>query len=245
MAAGANKQAVIDKALAAFKKKYPAPADPDRRAVLEEVVFGILREGVPTAVALPAYQRLKEDFFDWNEVRVSSVQEVADVLVDLPDSGTRALHIVKFLQEHFERTYSFELDDLEKKGVKQASKQLARYKDKGVSDFVVAWATQRALGGHAIPLDTPTIRVLSRLGVLEGVADGEIEDLEAVRTGLEHYISKAKMIEFTEGVIQLADELCVERAPKCGQCPLKADCPTGHDHGSKGAKPKSDKPKGK
>ena len=99
-----------------------------------------------------------------------------------------AKRIVDFLQEHFERTYSFTLDDLEKKGLKQAAKQLARYKDKGVTDFVVAWVTQRSLGGHAVPLDEPTLRVLRRLGVIED----EIDDLEAVRGSVEHYIPKAK-----------------------------------------------------
>lgn len=224
MAAAANKQQLLDKTLAVLKKKYPTPAtDGDRRPVLEEVIYAIAREGVSTAEADAAFAGLKEAFFDWNEVRVSSVQEVADVLGAIPHSGQRAVHMVEFLQEHFERTYSFELDDLEKKGVKQASKQLARYKDKGVNDFAVAWVTQRALGGHAVPLDEPTIRVLTRLHVIEG----EIEDFEATRASIEHHIPKAKGIEFTDGMIPFAAEICTADAPKCPLCPLKSDCPTG------------------
>jgi endonuclease III len=236
--AATNKQQLLDKALTVLKKKFPAPPEPEKRAILEEVIYGICREGVPSAVADVAYANIKKAFFDWNEIRVSSVPEVEDVLGDMPQSGDRAKRIVGFLQEHFERTYSFELDELEKKGVKQAAKQLARYKDKGVSDFVVAWVTQRALGGHAIPLDEPTIRFLRRLHVIEG----DIDDLEATRGSLEHFIPKAKGYDFTEETIQLAVTLCVE-VPACKDCPLKADCPTGIENLAKKDKKADDKAK--
>ena len=44
-------------------------------------------------------------------------------------------------------TYAFNLDDLEKKGLKQAAKQLARYQAVSGSDYLVAWVVQRSLGG--------------------------------------------------------------------------------------------------
>ncbi|OWK35887.1 endonuclease [Fimbriiglobus ruber] len=241
MPATMNKQQLLNQTLTLLKKKFPAPPEPDKRPVLEEVVYAICREGVPSAKADAAYARMRSEFFDWNEVRVSTIQEVANVFEGLPDAGDRAKRVVEFLQEHFERTYSFELDDLEKKGLKQAAKQLARYKDKGVSDFVVAWVTQRSLGGHAVPLDEPTLRVLRRLNVIE---EGEIDDLEAVRGSIEHFIPKAKGFEFTEEMIQLADAVCVADTPHCPHCPLKADCPTGIENLSK-PKAAADKPKPK
>ena len=222
MAAPTNKQQLLDKTLTLLKKKFHPPAEPDKRPVLEEVVFAMCREGLPTAAADAAFDRLRRAFVDWNEIRVSSVPEVAEVLGDTPRAGDRAKRIVEFLQEHFERTYSFELDDLEKKGVKQAAKQLARYKDKGVTDFTVAWVTQRALGGHAVPLDEPSIRVLRRLHVIEG----DIDDLESTRASLEHHVSKANGYAFTESLIELGVTICVE-VPQCPVCPLNRDCPTG------------------
>jgi endonuclease III len=233
-----NKQQVLSTALTTLKKKFPAPPEPDKRPILEEVLYAICREGVPSATADAAFQRLRERFFDLNEIRVSTIQEVADALAPLPEAGDRAKRIVDFLQEHFERTYSFTLEDLEKKGLKQAAKQLARYKDKGVTDFVVAWVTQRSLGGHAVPLDEPTLRVLRRLGVIEE----EIDDLEAVRGSVEHYIPKAKGYEFTEELIQHAATICVANNPQCPVCPLKSDCPTGQERLAKKPEPKP-KPK--
>lgn len=229
MPATQNKQQLLTLTLTALKKKFPAPPEPEKRPILDEVIFAICREGVSTSEAEPAFKKLRESFVDWNEVRVSSIGEIEETLADLPGAGDRAMKISDFLQEHFERTYTFDLEELEKKGVKQAAKQLARYKDKGVDDFAVAWVTQRALGGHAIPLDPPSVRCLLRLGVI----DGDIDDLETVRAGIEHHIPKAKGYEFGEQLIQLATTLCVE-TPLCAQCPLKAECPTGIESASKG-----------
>ena len=149
---------------------------------------------------------------DWNEIRVSTVQEVADALRPLPNAGLRAGWIIGVLHAVFEMNYSYDLGDMEKKGLKQAAKQVSRYfneKDlkslglkqaakqiarfKQVNDFAVAWVVQRSLGGHAIPLDGPTCRVLRRLGVIE---EADADDMESVRGGIEHVIPKARGPEF-------------------------------------------------
>ena len=81
------------------------------------------------------------------------------------------------LQEVFEATYTFDLGEIVKKGLKDTARKLRFYKE-GVNDYAVAWVVQRTLGGHAIPLDEPTLRVLARLGVIEDV---DPDSLEAVR----------------------------------------------------------------
>ncbi len=230
------KQQILSSTLSALAEPFPAPPEPPERPVLDEVVYGIVREGVLSPAADAAYARLKQAFFDWNEVRVSTVQELADVLADLPHPGQRAVRVIEFIQEHFERTYSFDLEDLEKKGLRQAAKQLARYKDKGVSDFVVAWVSQRAFGGHALPLDEPVLRVLTRLRVLD---DADPDEPEATRASVEHHVPKAKGWEFTEEVSQLAAAICLPDVPLCPQCPLNTFCPTGLENVAKSkAKPK-------
>ena len=130
------------------------------------------------------------------------------------------------LQKVFEEEYSFSLEDLGKKGLKQAAKQLSRYKEE-VDDFIVAWVVQRALGGHAMPLDEPILRVLGRLGVIQPNEADDAETLETLRGTIEHIVPKARGPEFTELLSLLARDVCVEGIPHCSQCPLKNDCPTG------------------
>jgi endonuclease III len=235
-----NKQDLLAKSLKLLEKRFPAPppaavAAP-ARPVLEELLYAVCREGSTPEAADAGFARLKGSFFDWNEVRVSTVSEVAEALHGVPDAGAKAQRVVEILQYVFEMYYSFDLADLDKKGLKQAAKQLARFT--GATDFAVAWVTQRALGGHALPLDEPTLRVLRRLRVVEGDAD----DLEAVRATLEHFVPKAKGPEFTDVFARHAAALCVAGPPDCPHCPLNRDCPTGVENLAKKPEPKP-KPK--
>ncbi len=260
MPAITNKQQLLTQVQAALKKRFALPAVEveSRRPLLEELIYAICREGSTTPEADAAFERLKKSFVDWNEIRVSTVQEVADVLRPLPQAGLRAGWIIGVLQAVFELNYSFEIGDMEKKGLKHAAKQISRYfntKDletkglkqaakqiarfKQVNDFAVAWVVQRSLGGHAIPLDGPTLRVLQRLGVVD--ADVDLEDLESLRSGLEHVIPKARGPEFTELMSLHAKDICTEKDPLCSKCPVVTECPTGQEATAK----KSDKNDGK
>lgn len=240
MPAITNKQQLLTQAQTALKKRFPlavAAELPEPRPLLEELIFAICREASTAADADAAYARLRKAFLDWNEVRVSTVQEVADVLRPLSGSGGRAKRIIGLLQEVFEDKYSFDLSDLGKKGLKDTARKLRFYKE-GVDDYAVAWVVQRALGGHAIPLDEPTLRVLRRLGVIEEV---EPDSLEGLRGSIEHVIPKNRGPEFTDLMSVHAQELCTETDPNCPACPLKSDCPTGQENLSKKPEPKPKK----
>src|SRR5262249_54016173 len=185
MAITTNKQKVLSQLFTALKKRCDA-ADQEARPVLEQLVYGICREDATRDQADTAYKNLREQFIDWNEVRVSSGDEVADALAELPGAEQRAERIIALLQEVFEATFSFDLEAMHKKGVKQAVKSLARYQ--GVNEYTSAWVVQHSLGGHAVPLDTFGLRVVQRLGLI----DREQEDAETIRTSLEHLVPKAK-----------------------------------------------------
>jgi endonuclease III len=221
MATATNKQRLLNQLLSALKKNLPA--EEEALSVLEQFLYALCREGATREQADRAFRALRERFFDWNEVRVSSTRELEEALADLPDTELRAGRIISFLQEVFETTFSFDLEGLHKKGLKQAAKQLARYQ--AASDYVGAWVVQKTLGGHAIPVDAPALRTLRRLGLVE---DGE-EDLEAVRASLEHLIPKAKGAQFVDAVSDLARTTCWEDSPNCQACPLSAECPTGQE----------------
>jgi endonuclease III len=220
MTATNNKQRLLASLFTTLKKHYPE-SNPPERPVLEQMVYALLREGSTAEEADAAFDRIKAQFFDWNEVRVSSEHEVAEALTGLPDAAARAERVIGLLQEVFESTYSFDLESLHKKGLKQAAKQIGRYQ--AANDFTVAWVTQQTLGGHAIPLDAPTLRTVRRLGLV----DSDAVDSEAVRTSLEHQIPKAKGPLFNELISLLARDYCWEDSPNCAQCPIRGECLTG------------------
>jgi endonuclease-3 len=217
-----NKQRLLTQVLAT-QPKGSKPAEPEARPVLEQFLYALCREGTTREHADRVFRILRERFFDWNEVRVSSTRELTEVFAGLPDAENRAQRLIDFLQEVFETTFSFDLETLQKKGLKQAAKQLARYQ--AANDYAVAWVVQNSLGGHAIPLDGPAVRVLRRLGLL----DGDTDDLEGLRASIEHLVPKARGGLFGDVISALADAFCWEDQPNCPDCPLSAGCPTSQE----------------
>jgi len=229
MATITNKQRVLTHFFALLKRcalAEPDSGEAEARPVLEQFLYGVCRENATREQADRAFKNLRERFFDWNEIRVSSPRELEEAMDDLPDAEQRAERIISFLQQVFEKEFSFDLESFHKKGVKQAAKALAGYQ--ASDDYVIAWVLRNSLGGHAIPIDAPTLRVTRRLGLI----DRDQEDREALRTSLEHLVPKAKGAAFTELASFLAHEYCWEEEPNCSSCPLAGECPTAHELGA-------------
>lgn len=205
-----------------LKKRYkPKPERNGKLSVLEAVIYTVCHEAASREQANQALSRFKDEFFDWNEVRVSSLEEVENALAGLSDSESRAHRIRRFLRQLFEKTYGFNLDALTKKPLKESLKTLSEY-EVFSSDYVEAGVTLLALGGHAIPVDSPSRRALERLEIVE--ADAEIP---AVRALLERAVPKNRGAEFTDLLEDLTLDTCVEGEPDCPHCELRKMCPTG------------------
>jgi endonuclease-3 len=229
-----------------LKKRYKPKTDRNqtRLTVLESVIYGLCHEGTTREQANQALSRFKDGFFDWNEVRVSTIEEIQEALAGMPETEARAQKIRRFLRQLFERTYGFTLEVLTKKTLKEAIKALQEYEALG-SDYVLATVIQQALGGHAIPVDEPARRALQRLGVAEPESDSI-----ALRATLERTVPKNRGNEFIELIEELAHDTCVEGTPDCPRCELRKICPTAQARqdlphptpGAKSSKPKETKP---
>jgi len=211
----ALKQKVVAK-LSSLVKKVDEPPQLD---VVKRMLYAICREGTSRDEADAAFKKLEESFFDLNEVRVSAAREVARALRELPNNMNRAERIISILQEVFETTYSFDLESLHKKGLKQAQKQLERYR--GSSPFLVAHVLRHSMDGHAMPIDNDVLRCLKRLELVE-----EDADLESAQTTMENLIPKNKGIAVAEALTMVAQDYCHATNPKHSACPMHDVCPT-------------------
>ncbi|MGQ9771374.1 MAG: hypothetical protein ACUVQG_12545 [Thermogutta sp.] len=191
-----------------LKKTYrnrPAAVD---RSVLEHLMFAAVLENAPYDAALRVFQTLKEDFFDWNEVRVSTIRDLADAAVGLPDPRAAAQRIKQSLQYIFESTYSFDLEGLRKLPLGQAVEQLQKID--GATRFMVGYVVQNALGGHTIPLDAASLRALNILGLVD-----ESEVAAGTVAGLERAIPKTQGPDFAWSLHEFAAEFWADhRAPQ-------------------------------
>lgn len=202
-------------------KRQPAAPPTGERPVFEQLIYGMLREGATREQTDLAYRNLVERFFDWNEIRVSQTPEVEAALENLPGAAQKAERVIGVLHAVFEDFFCFSLEDIAKKGLRNAVKQLQE-KFTDASDFAIAWVVQHSLGGHAIPLDEPALRCLRRLGVIS-----DESDLELLRAGLEHHVPKAKGPVFAEALSVLARDYCWQDEPHCPACVMRSECPTG------------------
>ena len=152
-----SKAQFLNEVHALLKKRYKPKPDPSpgRLTVLEAVVYGICHEGTTREQANQALSRFKDDFFDWNEVRVSSVDEIQGVLAGLPDPEDRAHRLRRFLRQLFEKTYGFNLEPLAKKPLKESVKALHEYEAFGVGLRDWPPSIQQALGGPRDPRRRP------------------------------------------------------------------------------------------
>ncbi|MCC6507659.1 MAG: hypothetical protein IT423_01020 [Pirellulaceae bacterium] len=182
-----------------LKKHYkPAPIS-EARSVLDHLLFACLVEDAPFDAAEEIFQRLPDLFVDWNEVRVTTVTELADSLRNLPDPTAAAARLKRTLQALFETRYSFDLEEMRKMNQGKAIQELAKFN--GVSRFMLAYVTQHAFAGHTIPISDSIMQVLLMTGI---VTQSEAEKHQT--PGLERAIPKSKGHEFSSCLHQMAVE---------------------------------------
>ena len=176
--ASASRTSLFAKIHKVLKKHYKPSAPPADRAVLEHLLFACVLEDARYEQAEEAFAALKHTFYDWNEVRVTSISELSEVMAVLPDPRAAANRVKRVLHAVFEELYCFDLEDVKKKNLGPTTKWLEKMD--GTSRFVVAYVVQAALGGHSIPVDAGTMaafRVLDLVTEKEAAA-GEVPGME-------------------------------------------------------------------
>lgn len=179
------------------RKEYPAIAPPKNRNVLEHMLYACCLENSTPDAADEAFAKLQENFFDWNEVRVTTVPELAEVMKRLTFPRQAAKNLKKTLHGIFEAFYQFDLDFLRKENLSKSIAQFEKFK--GVSPFVISYVVQHGLGGHSIPLDRAMMFLFYTLGIVsaEEGASGHV-------VGLERTVAKSQGLDFASCVHQFA-----------------------------------------
>jgi hypothetical protein len=184
-----NRTSAISKVYKVLKKHYKPAAPPAERTVLEHLLYACLLENARHDAADEAFARLKELYFDWNEIRVTTVTELAEGMTSIPDASEAAQRVKRSLQSVFEGSYSFDLEALKKQNIGKSEKDLEKIN--GTTPFVRAYVTQNGLDGHSIPASRGAVEVLYAMGIIN---DAEAD--KGLVPGLERAIPKNKGVEF-------------------------------------------------
>ncbi|MFV1966373.1 MAG: hypothetical protein ACC628_13200 [Pirellulaceae bacterium] len=184
-----NRQTLINKTFKVLRKHYEPVAPPSDRSVLEHLLYACCLENAKHESVDEVFAKLEQSYFDWNEVRVTTVAELAEMMSILSDAAEAAQRLKRGLQGVFETHYSFDLEFLHKQNLGKAIKEVKRFS--GVTRFAVSYVTQNALSGHSIPVNQGVFSVFEVLGVMT-----HAEAAKKRVPGLERAIPKSKGVEF-------------------------------------------------
>lgn len=215
----------ISKLLASVELRTELPGSLADRTLLEHGMYAVLLRYMPGPKAEAALTSMSKAFPDWNELRVSQTQEIADALAPKGKSKSRvtshlepARAVRDYLFQVFQETHGLDLEHLRTDpagGVKQLAavpvlgNELAAY---------LGWIAE----DHALPVSGGIVRVLDRLGAMTRTSS-----MKKARAALESLVDPQDALRFGMAVGMVADRWCDARKPTCWECPLLSDCPMG------------------
>ena len=86
-----NRSSLLSKLHKVLRKHFK-PIPPPGQAVLEQLLFACCLENARYEAAEQAYAAISTSFFDWNEVRVSTIKELAEVMLRSARRDRRRQH---------------------------------------------------------------------------------------------------------------------------------------------------------
>jgi len=158
-----------------LKRAYPGVERAVYDDPVEALICGIINERMHESAAQRAFRDITRAFVDWNDLRVSRVEEVAEALGRKTAScRATALALTTALRGIFDEHHRISLANLKKLGKRPARQGLEKIE--GVSRFVVNYCLLTSLEAHAVPLTGEMADYLRRLGVIDpGANDEQIE----------------------------------------------------------------------
>jgi endonuclease III len=138
--------------------------------VTDSVVYSIISEKMSEKAAETAIKRFSDFFVDLNDLRVSRVEEIIELLGEnTPVAREVASRIIRVLQAIFNDYHKVSLEALKKLGKRPARQVLEKID--GNTSFIVDYCMLTSLGGHAIPLTENMITYLKANDLVDGDAD--------------------------------------------------------------------------
>jgi len=181
----------IQKLYRSLKRKPGRRTPVEFNEPVDALVFAIVSENLTESQTQTAMKKLKDYFVDWNDLRVATVEEIAEVLgPDVEPARNIAATLVSSLNAVFDKHNMLSLQSLRKLGKRPA--KLLLEKLGGTTPFVVDYCMLSALQGHAIPLTPKMIEYLKTSQLINAEAgyeeiEGFLARLISIKNAYEFY----------------------------------------------------------
>jgi len=164
-----------------------------------------------------AFERLRERFPTWEEVRDAEEEALVEAIRPAGLGPTKAPRIQGALRRITEERGKIELDFLGEMELDEARAWLLDIP--GVGPKTAAILLLFALGRPAVPVDTHVHRVTLRLGLIP-----EKSSREKAHTLLEALVPSEIYYSFHLNLIEHGRAVCHARNPACARCALQSHC---------------------
>ncbi len=211
-----NKMSKIARVCELLDQQYGRPEWGGRKNVLDELILTILSQNTTAVNARRAFACLRSRFATWEDVRLASVDKIAEAIKVGGLANRKAPRIKKILEEIHARQGTLDLEWLAEKSDSEAIDYLRAFE--GVGRKTAACTLMFALGRTILPVDTHVHRVAERLGLISKV------NLDTAHHLLQTMVTPDRVYSFHINMIRHGRAICRAKSPKCAMCLLKNDC---------------------
>jgi endonuclease III len=201
-----------------LEEEYGRREDYGLHPPIEQVLLTLLLKNGEEAPAERAINRLRKEFVNWNEARVSQPEALDRTLGNGYPPGIGQL-IVDTLTAIFNRTQSMNLDDIVGLDPDRAESRLNRLRllpSRVVGEFLL---TQ--LDYDKLPPGAGLLRVAARTKLVRS------SSAESRVRGLRQIVPKKYVRRAFHAFEMLGERVCTPRDYDCRSCPIVEHCPTG------------------
>lgn len=197
---------------------YGAPEHVPHGDPVAELVLTVLSQNTADSNSGRAFIQLMRRFPSWDALSRAPTAEVIAAIQIGGLSQQKGPRIQQILRAVKERSPAWDLSFLRSLPLEEARAWLRSLP--GVGPKTAACVLLFALGLPAMPVDTHVERVAKRLGLIPAKLTAE-----HAHSALEALVAPADYYRFHMLLIKHGRRLCDARRPRCGECPLAADCP--------------------
>ena len=139
---------------------------------VDALIYGVVSEKVSASAAEAAMRAIRRTFINWNDLRVSRVEEIVEAIgADNSVGRDTALTLTSALRAVFDAHHTVSLQALKKLGKRPAKQAIEKLG--GLSRFAVNYCMLTSLQAHAIPLTGRMLGYLKQYKIVDSQADEE------------------------------------------------------------------------
>jgi endonuclease III len=162
-----------------LKRVHPKVEKTTYEDPAEALICGIISEKLSETATSRALREIRTSFVDWNDLRVSRIEEIAEAMGGNSTScRAAASSLTTALRGIFNEHHKISLAVLKKLGKRPAKEGLEKID--GVSRFVINYCMLTSMQAHAVPLTKDMIEYLRKNGAI--APDADEEDVEGFLT---------------------------------------------------------------